>query len=419
MPLRERALALWGANRRFLESLYSREQLGEGMVELLRVSEEPGLRLAGGQSLAPTRALQLAAEGERASAPEWIQLIPPGVGPERHVDTRDWRAGFRVLDPHAVVRRFNEQPAAQRRKVIDRNHIEHRNWDARETPAAGWLLELAVRNTSEIWGRVEWTSEGRDDVETKRYGYISPVVSLLYPTNSETGERDYSKVPELYEIKDASLVNSPALYIRWLLGDREGDDEQSAIAASPQRTKDTRMSNHGLEQFLQHFGLAPDAPPEAFERAARQLAAQSQPPPESPRVGELEAKLAALEAEQRRNREAATAAQVRELCSAAQRDGKFIPAHQDSWVLHGLRVGPEALATELAALPRLALTMPAKLPALPSTEELGALDEGDSAMAEYFGLTPEEFSQAKGRQRGVRLGEQRRAAARAVLGDTH
>lgn len=416
MPVWANAFALSGANRRFLESLYSSEELGAGMVELLAASEEPDLHLAAGESLAPTRVIELRKSEARASAPEWIQLIPAGVGPERHVDTRDWRAGFLVKDPHAVVRRFNDQPEHLRRKVIDRNHIEHRNWDGRETPAAGWLLELAVRDSVEIWGRVEWTDEGREDVESMRYGYISPVVSLLYPTNSETGERDYSKVPELYEIKDASLVNSPALYIRWLLAPARDEDEQQHAVAAPRpraATKDTKvMSQQHLEQFLQHFGLAPDASPEAFEQAARRLAAQQ---PTAPLV-DLQAEVTDLKAKILRDEEAAKRTRVESLCTSAQKEGRLSPASREAWMSFGLLTGPDKLAEELAKLPVMPVTQRAPQFELPTTEQLGMLDAGDQAFAAQFGIDTKEFSQAAARQRGLRLGEQQRVMHRSALG---
>ena len=106
-------------------------------------------------------------------------------------------------DPQTIVDRYNETPELRRALSIDWEHKTHRNWESSRNPAAGWIEELEVRDTA-VWGRIEWTPEGRDDVKLKRYRYISPVVDIMWPADSEGGV-DWDAIPEATELLDAAL----------------------------------------------------------------------------------------------------------------------------------------------------------------------------------------------------------------------
>lgn len=93
----------------------------------------------------------LALNFESGTAPEWIQLTPPGHL-IRGRDGREWR----MPDPHAVVGRFDPAKEPQ----ID---LEHSSQllapNGMPAPAVGWIKQIEVRDGA-IWGRVEWNADG-------------------------------------------------------------------------------------------------------------------------------------------------------------------------------------------------------------------------------------------------------------------
>lgn len=125
------------------------------------------------------------------TAPDWIMVLPPGpdiVG----VDGRRWT----LPDPNALVREFNVRGL---KLVIDWEHLsETVAQNPQRAPAAAWIVALEVRDGA-IWGRVEWTAQGRADVEGKSYRYISPSF-------------DYSKTDNtIVRLTSVGLVHAPNL----------------------------------------------------------------------------------------------------------------------------------------------------------------------------------------------------------------
>lgn len=115
---------------------------------------------------APPIALALNAE----AAPDWIELIPAGpnvVG----ADGRSWR----MEDPSGLADAFNQ---AARPAPLDWEHAGLlRGAKGERAPAAGWIEQLDARNGA-IWGRVSWTDDGRRDVESRGYRFVSPVFAF-------------------------------------------------------------------------------------------------------------------------------------------------------------------------------------------------------------------------------------------------
>lgn len=106
-------------------------------------------------------------DGLRGPAPDAIMLIP--AGPD--VVGRDGRR-WRLSDPRALVTDFDQRGV---HVVIDWEHgSEAVRENPQRCPAAGWITGLDIRNGGEVWGRVEWTPDGRKDVESGSYRYISP-----------------------------------------------------------------------------------------------------------------------------------------------------------------------------------------------------------------------------------------------------
>jgi len=124
--------------------------------------------------------------------PEWIQLLPPGP----QIETVDKRGPYRLVDAAQLVR--VSLAAAGGRMPIDENHAtDLAAPKGGAAPARGWLVALEARSNG-VWGRVEWTAEGRRLVADRAYRFISPVVT-------------HSADNTLLAILRASLVNAPNL----------------------------------------------------------------------------------------------------------------------------------------------------------------------------------------------------------------
>jgi len=124
------------------------------------------------------------------AVPEWIHLIPAG-----EVRTMDGRGPYRVADAPALM--AASLPAGQK-LVLDENHATDLAAPRGESaPARGWIVELQNRDNG-IWGRVEWTGEGRRLMEDKAYRGISPAIS-------------HRKDGVITHVLRASLINAPNL----------------------------------------------------------------------------------------------------------------------------------------------------------------------------------------------------------------
>lgn len=127
---------------------------------------------------------------EGASAPDWVQLTPPGP----KVLGRDGR-WWHMSDAAAVAARFDPAKEPQ----IDIEHsseLKAPNGDP--APAVGWMKEIAVRDGA-LWARVDWTATGREMVSGKAYRYLSPVFTYDPATM------------EIDAILSAGLTNTPNL----------------------------------------------------------------------------------------------------------------------------------------------------------------------------------------------------------------
>lgn len=127
--------------------------------------------------------------GGDAGPPEWVHLIPAG-----EVTTRDGRGPYRVLNMAALA--ASSLAAANGKLLLDENHAaDLAAMTGQPTPARGWIVDLQARSDG-MWGRVEWTSEGRRRMADREYRGVSPVISHL-ADGTITG------------LLRASLVNQP------------------------------------------------------------------------------------------------------------------------------------------------------------------------------------------------------------------
>lgn len=165
-----------------------------------------------GSALALCSATAIAAFGD--TAPAWLHLLPAG-----EIKSRDGRGPYRVTNPSALAAASLAQ-AGGKMILCDNHATDLAAPLGQPAPARGWITELQVR-TDGIWGRVDWTPEGRRLVETRAYRAVSPVIA-------------HRKDGTITGLLRASLVNQPNLVGLTSLhasGARKMDDIDHAIAA--------------------------------------------------------------------------------------------------------------------------------------------------------------------------------------------
>lgn len=139
--------------------------------------------------------------------PEWIELIPAGAVVTGR-DGRQW-----VNDrPDQVVAEFGIKG---RSLPLDWEHAtEIKSPKGERAPAAGHIEEVAQREGGSIWGRINWTPQGGEDVRTGAYRYISPV--FAYDKNTA----------RILGLISAGLVHEPNLGLKALNSVNIHEDKQ-------------------------------------------------------------------------------------------------------------------------------------------------------------------------------------------------
>ena len=129
---------------------------------------------------------------DSGEVPEWVHLLPTSDG---MVQTNDARGPYHVANAEQIIA---ASFAEADRLPIDENHAtDLAAPKGLPAPARGWIIEMQARDDG-IWGKVEWSAEGRDLLATRAYRYLSPVIALP--------NKDAKTVDGILR---ASLVNRP------------------------------------------------------------------------------------------------------------------------------------------------------------------------------------------------------------------
>lgn len=390
-------------------------------------------------------ALKAEAEAEEGSAtsavPTWIEVIPAPLPGSDIVETRDWRAGFKV-DAQEIVDAFNGEPAERRAKPIDYEHKGHRNWMSDRNPAAGWMEKLRVGDDgASVWAKTDWTDIGHDDLANKRYRYFSPVLAIEWPRDTE-GKIDWEGVPKATRLIDGALTNNPATYIRDIARTPTGESDEdemensagaSALAASvapPRgstggRTEDEDDDMKFSKEVLATLGLGPDATEEQINHAlldrlakpdtapaaapqpAQQHAQQSAPTADmealfkrvlADAIAPIQAKVEQFEASKQEDASKILDTQLHSIIESGIAAFKVTPASRDDLLEMGRAVGPDKLRAYVDKLPSQAhLSQPVgagQRGAAPQRDEK-TLSQAELSIAGKVGLSPDEMRKAK------------------------
>lgn len=145
------------------------------------------------------------------SVPEWIELLPAGP----IITGRDGRTWINDR-PEAVVAAF----LADGKDIpIDWEHAtEIKAPNGEQAPAAGWIVELQVRDGGATWGRTEWTPRGKDSIAAREYRYLSPVFMFSIESN------------RILRITSCGLTNRPNLFLQAINHQQHGKETPMDLA---------------------------------------------------------------------------------------------------------------------------------------------------------------------------------------------
>lgn len=136
-------------------------------------------------------------------APDWLHLLPAGT-----VRTVDGRGPYQLTDTAAVIAASLQ--ATGGKLPIDECHaIDRAAPLGLPAPARGWIVELQARADG-LWGRVEWTDQGRQIMADRQYRGLSPAIV-------------HDKAKRITAVLRASLINTPNLVGLTALHSAEND----------------------------------------------------------------------------------------------------------------------------------------------------------------------------------------------------
>lgn len=301
--------------------------------------------------------------------PEWIELIPSGPA----VRGRDGRAWLND-QPEGVVAHF---AGLGRSLTIDWEHAsEIKSPKGERAPAAGHVEAVEQRDGGAIWGRVNWTPQGGEDVRTGAYRYISPV--LLYDKNSG----------RIVGLASAGLVHDPNLGLRALNSHSQ-----------PEKPMD-------LTKIYEALGLVDGANEEQILSAVNKLktdlgvAANKAETPDLaqfvPRADYDQVVARAANAEQTLKDAGAKAlaAEIDAVIKIALADGKIAPASEDYYRAQCRKDGGiEEFRKFVAVAPKIVDGAP--LAAGKPPTDKGALTDAERAVCKQMGVSEDQYLKSK------------------------
>ncbi|EHH67571.1 hypothetical protein GMO_21420 [Gluconobacter morbifer G707] len=126
---------------------------------------------------------------ESKEPPEWIHLLP--AGEFRGVDGR---GPYTVANADTLI--LNSMKG-KKKLVLDENHsTDLAQEKGGSAPAVGWIVELQSRQDG-IWGKVEWTRQGKALMEDKSYEGVSPAFAAVGKNVTRIVRASLTNVPNL------------------------------------------------------------------------------------------------------------------------------------------------------------------------------------------------------------------------------
>ena len=271
-------------------------------------------------------------------APDWIRLLQTG----EYLSHPD--GAHEVTQQHLeeIVENFGRTEVDL---LVDKDHDSLYRGDTR---AAGWIMEMEIRDDG-LYGRwPEWTPWGEELVGSREYRYLSPVYSLTSKAKDGTaqGARMHSvsltNVPYM-DTGEVDAVSSPA---------RTDDSPSDTTDTDPDRPMER-------DKLIDLLDLDGDATDEEIEEALQELKDESDESdpsagdepdeddgsePDDDSAGgdgggddasaeedDLEAKVNSMLEQLQELKEGQEEDRAEELVDEAVADGKVLPSEKDVW----------------------------------------------------------------------------------------
>jgi len=271
-------------------------------------------------------AIEIPGEGDR---PEWIRLLQTG----EYLNHPD--------GAHEVTREHLEEMIENFERVetdllVDKDHDSVFMGDTR---AAGWVMEVELREDG-LYGRwPEWTPWGEELVGSREYRYLSPVYSLTSEAKDGT--------PQGAKLHSVSLTNIPYMDT----GEVDAISSNARDDDSPSSDPDDTDRPMERDELIDLLDLDEDATDEEIREALIDLkngedepeadpsdTDESEPDPsdsdepEDEEEQELEEVVNSLRSEIQELKEQREEDRAEQLVNSAIDDGKIAPAEKYVWL---------------------------------------------------------------------------------------
>ncbi|MBN9504927.1 MAG: hypothetical protein J0I69_02780 [Altererythrobacter sp.] len=321
-------------------------------------------------------------------APEWLHLLPAGGV----VATVDGRGPYKVGNYHALM--AASLPQGQK-LVLDENHsTDLAAPKGLPAPARGWIVELQQRQDG-IWGKVEWTEEGRKLASA--YRGVSPVIA-------------HRKDKTIVAIRRASLVNQPNLEGLTSLHSEENEmalkemlvealnlaesaDDETIVAAVKKAVGGvSEAAQAALAPIAEKLGVAADA-----DLVGTIDALQAAKKPDDEVVVALQSELAGVTETLNALRESTLRKDATAFVDGAIAEGRVgVKPLRDEYIAMHME---DAARTEklIGAMPKVGGQIPARDPQTRSAE----LSDADKSVIALCGIDPDKFKETRQAELGV------------------
>lgn len=315
--------------------------------------------------------------------PEWLNVLPAG-----EFRGQDGRGPYRAPDMDALISLFS---AEGNKLAVDENHsTDLAAKQGHSAPARGWIVDLEKR-TDGLYGRVEWTPEGKRIMDEKEYGFLSP-------TFMHTASRPF-KVAKLLRVSltnDPNLTNLKSLHssqentmleeLRKAFGLPETADEATVLAAVT--ASHTAQAAHSalIGRIAEAAGVAKETAPDALVIAIQSRGTSSVVEKENADLKEtvlsLQSKFTTLANDTAKDR-------ATTIVTAALEAGKVIPALKDHYIARHMK-NPTEVEHEISLMPSLNSGGLNREPGA-GKETTGMTDDDKKVMA-MMGVDPEAYA---------------------------
>jgi phage I-like protein len=117
------------------------------------------------------------AEGGDPSGIDWVQIVRTGV--YLHPKAPEGKFVISGITIQSLVSNYNNNV-----RRLDKGEVAFDFSHKDEEEASGWIQEVESRaNSKELWGKVDWTVDGREKIEEKKFRFVSPEINFDYMDN--------------------------------------------------------------------------------------------------------------------------------------------------------------------------------------------------------------------------------------------